>query len=210
MTYAKKPGKHEHIEITSERVSRLWRNEETRVHSHRKTHRTCHDWQASPSRPPATVPRVRSSETCATLPVTGALTTMQVMEACNVQRRISLCIRCTVSCLDAGVMLGRSLGRESAWLYMRPHPFRALYDLVCELGVWDHICTRTTYCKWPRPGAAQMRCGVGQWRKVLPRLQVLAPMQRSVTPQAHLRTSLPARTRGCCILPAPLTGAGRA
>lgn len=29
-----------------------------------------------------TVPRVRSSDTCATFPVTGALTTMQVIEAC--------------------------------------------------------------------------------------------------------------------------------
>lgn len=30
MTYAKKPGKREHIESISECVSRLWRNEETR------------------------------------------------------------------------------------------------------------------------------------------------------------------------------------
>ena len=30
-----------------------------------------------------TVPRVRSRDTCATFPVTGALTTMQVIDACR-------------------------------------------------------------------------------------------------------------------------------
>lgn len=34
-----------------------------------------------PRNPPVTVPNVRSNDTCATLPVTGALTTMHVMEA---------------------------------------------------------------------------------------------------------------------------------
>lgn len=64
-------------------------------------------------------------------------------------------------CTDC-VMLGRSLGRESACCNMRPHPFRALYDLVCELGVRDHICTRTPYCKWPQVPAG---CGTDALRR---------------------------------------------
>lgn len=157
------------------------KQEETRVHSHRKTRQPCHilhhDWQALPSRPPATVPRVRSSETCATLPVTGALTTMQVMEACNMQRH-ALAYVCTVSCLDA-----RSAGKVHAVTCGLTHFAPCtIWFANLALGITSAHVRPIVSGPRCRPGAAQMRCGVGQWRKVLPRLQILAPrQQRDIT-----------------------------